>query len=153
LPNLHRKVSVDQQRLLLWLESPTQSREDTLLLAPIKAASEDQEPIYEYLKMIEKSKADHESQRLLYVAATRAKESLHLIGKVVSDLEDPTKLKKPAAGSFLDILWPFCHDEIIKNIISHESKLMSEERTVVKLRRLVSNWQSPLEISSGDCSE
>lgn len=138
LPSLHRKVSADPQHLLLWMECPSLYKENNLMLAPIKAASEDHEPIYQYLKMIEKNKALHETQRLLYVAATRAKETLHLVSTVLSENEnDLLSLKKPAKGSFLDILWPVCYADIIKNILTFDNPPTSPTQIKQQLERLL----------------
>lgn len=74
-----------------------------LMLGPIKPrASEEHDPISRYLGLREKRRGDFEVDRLLYVAATRAKESLHLIAEV--SVKDGV-LAKPASGSLLSRLW------------------------------------------------
>ena len=77
LPGLGAIPRGDEQRLLLWLE-----HRGELLLAPISESGGDKDPIYGYLARIERRKSDHETARLLYVAATRARRSLHLLGSV-----------------------------------------------------------------------
>ena len=52
----------------------------SLLLAPIKETGADGDPIYDYLVRLAAEKESHEDGRLLYVAATRAKQHLHLLG-------------------------------------------------------------------------
>ena len=52
----------------------------TLLLAPIRQTGADEDPIYRWLRKLEAEKEHLEAGRLLYVAATRAKQRLHLLG-------------------------------------------------------------------------
>jgi ATP-dependent exoDNAse (exonuclease V) beta subunit len=75
VPGLGRSVRSDEPRLLAWLE-----RSGDLLLAPVKAAGAKKDQLSEYVKSIEKQKRENEEARLLYVAATRAKRQLHLLG-------------------------------------------------------------------------
>lgn len=145
LPNLHRKVSNDQKRLLLWQERPTTDNDQQLLLAPIKLTDK-KEPIYDYLRHIEKTKSHHEMQRLLYVAVTRARETLHLIGVVNNDSKEPTILKKPPAGSFLQILWPSCQHSFSTHVIvptDEKANLTCKPASIIPTR-LTHDWQSPL---------
>ena len=78
-----------------------------LLLAPIKSfnTNVDNSKTYNYLKFIENKQNKFETMRLLYVAMTRAKKKLYLLGAV-------RKLQKgkPLAAnkaSFLQLLLPF----------------------------------------------
>ncbi len=81
--------------------------EEHVLFGPVKPrASEDHDVFSRYLAQREKRRADYEVDRLLYVAATRAKESLHLIAEVVMD-KKTDQVAKPVAGSLLDRLWPY----------------------------------------------
>lgn len=98
LPTLERSPVADEARLLLWWERPRLHKAD-LILAPIKAALQEYDPIYRYLRSQESRKTQFEAARLLYVAVTRAKKQLHLIGSVDKD-------EKPPSGSFLALLWP-----------------------------------------------
>ena len=80
LPGLGSIPRGDDQRLLLWLE-----HRGELLLAPIAVSGGDKDPIYGYLASIERRKSEQETARLLYVAATRARRSLHLLGCLRSE--------------------------------------------------------------------
>ncbi len=106
LPGLQRKTAVDDQPLLLWLERAGAYFND-LILAPIKeTTSFDADPIYNYLRIVEKNKLEHESSRLLYVAVTRAKNSLDLLAVIPND-EKYQSDSNSFRGSFLEKLWPF----------------------------------------------
>jgi ATP-dependent helicase/nuclease subunit A len=106
LPGLGRKTAVDADPLLHWIELPRASDGTDLLLAPIRAT--EQEPrcsLAAYIKRLRRERARLERVRLLYVAATRARSALHLLGAVPPP---PRPDEPPAAprGSLLDILWP-----------------------------------------------
>jgi ATP-dependent exoDNAse (exonuclease V) beta subunit len=77
LPGLGAVPRQEEQRLLLWLE-----QSGMLLLAPISEAGQEPDPIYTYLSRVEERKIRRETARLLYVATTRARRRLHLLGSV-----------------------------------------------------------------------
>lgn len=111
LPGLHRKIPSDDQRLLHWLERVNAFGGDDLILAPIKSIKQASDPIYDYLKHVENEKQYHEITRLLYVAATRAKKSLHLLAEIKWD-EKQNKPKIPAKGSFFEKLFPIIESSV-----------------------------------------
>ncbi|RUA06990.1 MAG: DNA helicase UvrD [Gammaproteobacteria bacterium] len=79
IPGLGRSSGRDDSPIIRLREF---SNKD-LLLAPMKSASATQESgVYRYLKSIETEQNYYESMRLLYVAMTRAKSHLHLLGAV-----------------------------------------------------------------------
>ncbi len=104
LPGFAKMAAHDQNQLLLWLERANPFGGSDLLLAPIKATEDDSDPIYAYLRRVEKNKAQHELRRLLYVALTRAKKSAHCIAHLSKDPNKPDEFVKPSKGSFLDLL-------------------------------------------------
>jgi ATP-dependent helicase/nuclease subunit A len=110
LPELQRKPTADSSKLLLWLERPQSRGGSHLILAPIKEAAADSDPMYVYLKQIEQQKLLYESGRLLYVAATRARQTLHLLAV----LPEVPQIKEwqPPMGSFLQMLWPYFREQI-----------------------------------------
>ena len=59
-----------------------------LVIAPVAATGADEaNPLYRWLGRLEREKLQQEKRRLLYVAATRAERSLHLLGscEVIAD--------------------------------------------------------------------
>lgn len=78
LPGLSSKASHHDKPLLRWLKLPSDHKEP-LLLSPIKAADEEQCLLYDYLGQLDAEKNQYETQRLLYVAATRAKKRLYAL--------------------------------------------------------------------------
>lgn len=104
VPGLGRPTRPEEPRLLLWLEYIDRRNETQLLLAPIKETGTDSDPTYAYLRKIHAVKADHESTRLLYVAATRARKRLHLLGHA-SIHPETGELKAPDSRTLLSKIW------------------------------------------------
>lgn len=106
VPGLARVTPTDDPPLLMWLENVSQDRGAGagLLLAPINPTGGDDDPAYAFLREIEKEKARHECERLLYVAATRARRRLHLLACL--GREHDGSVKDPPGGSLLARLWP-----------------------------------------------
>ncbi|HET9578607.1 MAG TPA: UvrD-helicase domain-containing protein [Usitatibacter sp.] len=96
VPGLGSGTAGDDRPLFLWLEG--------VGLAPITRAGGEHDDLYEYLRMLDKEKARHECERLLYVAATRARRELHLLACVTR--EEDGRIRSPASGSLLATLWP-----------------------------------------------
>lgn len=105
-----------------------------LIFAPIKSSQELTDPLYKYLRSIEKKKTDHELARLLYVAITRAKKSVHLFSVIPED-------QKPKKGCFLEILWPHFRNKL--DNLKHTTKDTSSDTPTRTLYRLVDHWHLP----------
>jgi ATP-dependent exoDNAse (exonuclease V) beta subunit len=76
VPGMERVPRVSDRPLFHW-----KAREDgSLMMAPVWRKGETEDPAYDYLRRLEIDASDHEIERVLYVAATRAKKRLHLLG-------------------------------------------------------------------------
>ncbi|WP_137720077.1 UvrD-helicase domain-containing protein [Methylobacillus flagellatus] len=114
LPGLDRKTGVQDSALLLWEELvggdgvDAHVAESDLVAAmlPAKGARKAGPSLYDYLKRLEAQRAANEDARVLYVAATRAERSLHLIGVARPDQQGVLQAPKQ---SFLQLLWPYVH--------------------------------------------
>jgi ATP-dependent helicase/nuclease subunit A len=133
LPGLGAVPRGDDQRLLLWLE-----HRGELLLAPIAESGGDKDPIYGYLASIERRKSDQETARLLYVAATRARRSLHLLGSV--KVKDNGAIAEPESRSFLKLLWPMVAELFANPTPGVEDQQALQARVI---RRLPATWRLP----------
>jgi ATP-dependent exoDNAse (exonuclease V) beta subunit len=104
VPQLHRMSTRDELSLLMFQERLTEKGWQ-LLLAPIKSPKGESSSLYRYLYQEEQALADEENIRVLYVASTRAKKTLHFS----FSMKTPTDLSaiKPIKGSFLARLFPF----------------------------------------------
>jgi len=100
LYGLQRGPAPDQAPLLRFEQVGSK-----LLLGPIKArASKEQDPIAKYLAQREKRRGEFEIDRLLYVAATRAKQVLHLVADLSVSAKERA-VAEPTKGSLLERLW------------------------------------------------
>lgn len=112
LPGLDRKAGNDDKRLLAWLERPAdEPGQSELMIAPIKETGADDDTVAKYLGKVEQEKSLHENQRLLYVAATRAKKHLHLSFCLKPNAKTG-EIKAPASNTLVGLLWPVIKDDI-----------------------------------------
>jgi len=102
LPGLGRKTGGDHNPMLAWMEPP----DGGLLMAPIDARGTLRDPLYRWIRKLENTRIDNETGRLLYVAATRARERLHLLGAADTREKDGEFTVKAPGNTFLDRLWP-----------------------------------------------
>ncbi|HUA23078.1 MAG TPA: UvrD-helicase domain-containing protein [Steroidobacteraceae bacterium] len=79
VPGLDRDLNRGREPLLRWLDLPRRHEGSDLIMAPAPVIG-DEEPgeVNTFLKRLMAGRAGHEQVRLLYVAATRARHSLHL---------------------------------------------------------------------------
>jgi ATP-dependent exoDNAse (exonuclease V) beta subunit len=113
LYGLQRGPAPDQAPLLRFEQVGSK-----LLLGPIKArASKEQDPIAKYLAQREKRRGEFEIDRLLYVAATRAKQVLHLVADLSVSTKDLT-IAEPTKGSLLERLWSGWHRDSIAPVVA-----------------------------------
>ena len=120
VPGLGHGQRISQDDLLVWTLRPNQQQGNDLILAPIKETGVKGATVYQYLSHIEKEKRSYEEIRLLYVATTRAKKSLHLIGhaKLKKDKQGDI-FCEPATNSLLSYLWPVLKHEFEEIMPKH----------------------------------
>jgi ATP-dependent helicase/nuclease subunit A len=133
LPGLGAAPRQEEQRLLLWLEQG-----GTLLLAPISEAGQKPDPIYAYLSRVEERKTRAETARLLYVAATRARRHLHLLGTVKT--KEDGSIAEPPGQSLLKLLW-FAVEPSFENL--SRAQIAGEQRAVRNIRRVAVGSKAP----------
>ncbi len=103
VPGLDRVPRGGPRPLFAWKSLP----EGRLLLAPINETGSEKEPAYNYIRDLEKQAEDIEAGRLFYVAATRARQRLHLLACArTEEAEDGHAIiKEPAARSLVSRIW------------------------------------------------
>ena len=149
VPGLARTSRNDEKKLFLWTEQPAAHGESELLLAPINATGEDGAPIYQWIARFHAEKQALEDGRLLYVAATRAKRQLHLLGSVQASLDgDGSRtIKPPSSRSLLGKLWPVVESDF--EVALRDAPAVSQGDAVQlqlvdqRLRRLSAGWTPP----------
>ncbi len=111
LPALNRQPRNGDNELVLWQEVMVDNQLH-LIAAPLKNKAINNKStgasVYDFLKDLEKQRAENELVRLLYVAATRAHRQLHLIASVQANKDGEIK---PTANSLLQTLWPAVETE------------------------------------------
>ena len=149
VPGLARTPPPPKSRLLLWQEIPRTHDRSDLLLAPIRAASDSDDPIYRFLRKLDEQKARHENGRVLYVAATRARQRLHLLGQVRRSLSgEVMQIQPPPSTSLLAQLWPEVETAFVRALSAPPAPpdVVMAPRTGVSaqtLRRLPLHWTLP----------
>jgi ATP-dependent helicase/nuclease subunit A len=81
-----------------------------LLLAPIDETGGQREPLYQYVRLLDREAEDIEAGRLFYVAATRAQSRLRLLGCVRVDEDGVVKM--PSRRSLLGLAWTAVEDQV-----------------------------------------
>jgi len=120
LYGLGRATRASHKSVLSWLSIPDGGDHD-MIISPVGPRAEvENDPLHQFIESTESDKQRHELDRLLYVACTRAKKSLHLIGNVRTDA-DGNMPKGPKSGSLLHRLWP---------AIGHEFEQIFEARPI-----------------------
>ncbi len=147
VPGLGRRPTPGSEPLLRWLEIPRGGGED-LVLAPIRARNDDADPISRTLKRLDGERCRNEDARLLYVAATRAREALHLLGHCPLDAKgDETRLGRPESRSLLERLWPAVEAEYRAQFdaagSAAEPQAESGPPDAPPLQRLTTQWVAP----------
>lgn len=148
IPGLGRRPNAGVEPLMRWLElaHPTES---ALVLAPIRARGNEIDAISRTLKRLDVERGRHEDARLLYVAATRARERLHLLGHcAVKTKGDEPELGRPAAGSLLEQLWPVVGEVFETRVAALSDQESPLETPIARipslpLRRLATDWSAP----------
>ncbi len=142
LPGLGRRARGNPSSLLYWLERTSHDGTTHLLMAPIRAAEQEAEPISNYLRELDRDKDQLETARLLYVAATRAKRRLHLLGHIGATTRGLAR--RPVAGCLLDRLWPAVERHFSGLQPPMVTPAEPEPPRLAPLQRLPADWRPAL---------
>nr|VFJ75747.1 MAG: ATP-dependent exoDNAse (exonuclease V) beta subunit (contains helicase and exonuclease domains) [Candidatus Kentron sp. FW] len=151
LPGLARVVRPSEKPLLAWVARPTASNDFDLVLAPMTTPGDPDDPVYRYLCLLDAAKTDHEAARLLYVAITRARRRVHLLGGLQRS-EKNGEISAPDRRSLLAHLWPAVSSEFTASLVDNDSNqthdslphpVPSTARESMFLERLSANWRLP----------
>jgi len=104
VPGLDRALNRGREPLLRWLDLPRRGEGSDLIMAPAPVIGEEAPgEVGAYLKRLMRHRAANEQIRLLYVAATRARRSLHLYAAPKPRADGTVG---PRFGTLLFSLWP-----------------------------------------------
>jgi ATP-dependent exoDNAse (exonuclease V) beta subunit len=103
---LGRIPRASERSVLSWFDLPEEHGVEEKIISPVGPRAElENDPIHRFIERTEADKDNHEVARLLYVACTRARKSLHLLGHTGIS-PDGESWRPPDARSLLRLLWP-----------------------------------------------
>ncbi len=145
LPKLGARTSSSERDLLIWTE---QIEEDgrVILLVAAKPQSGVESPAYKMVCEQLDKKESYELQRLFYVAATRAKDELYLLGNA-----NPKKNGEFGfvdKRTFLGLIWASVIDQFESELRRNPAVVDKADAQAVParqtiLRRLPATWRTP----------
>lgn len=148
VPGLDREPRRNDRELFLWHEHTSENPDSKLLIAPLHAESETENPTYLYLKKQASIRRKLENTRLFYIAVTRARQQAFLFGKIKSNKAGA--YQPPSESTLLAAIWPVLeNNEFLFDTLEITPKENSvRERTVdtINIQRLRSDWIPPTEL-------
>ncbi len=145
LPALHKRMRSEDRELLRWTRIA--GPDGGVVLAPVKAEGSDPDPIYRWIELLERERILRERARLLYVAVTRAKRDLHLLGTAVASRREGESVREPNQGSMLRMLWGAVAAEFDQIAAQSSTSSFSQQVLPQKIRRLPLDW-TPRQLAS-----
>jgi ATP-dependent helicase/nuclease subunit A len=143
---LGRVPGSSERKVLSWIDIPGKHGDEEKVMSPVGPRAElENDPLHRYIELTQSAKDRHEQGRLLYVACTRARKSLHLIGHVELN-KDATEFRPATSRSLLSLLWSSISIEFDKSFdaqpcFGKDDDINSLQKPV--LRRLKSAWTLP----------
>ena len=132
-----------EQSVLSWFDIPDQHGRPMKVISPVGPRAElEKDRVHGYIGQVETTKDRNELSRLLYVACTRARKSLHLIGHA-------RLLKsgmRPDKRSLLHLLWPAVQAEYerVYDPEVHTADVDDDGTWLIpELKRFADGWQLP----------
>ena len=117
VPELHALAAMTRSKLLAWLERGLPEPDATgqvteFLVAPMQTKGADRSATKQWLDRILRARESQEMRRILYVAATRAREELHFFARpeYKQDASGP-QLVDPS-NSLLATAWPAFEEQV-----------------------------------------
>jgi ATP-dependent exoDNAse (exonuclease V) beta subunit len=117
VPELQAATKRGKREMLSWFErglaEPDESGEITeFLIAPLQSKGQDRGEAKAWVDRVYRERERQEDRRILYVAATRAREELHLFARPACKEEDGDFTLAEPAESLLRTAWPALEEEV-----------------------------------------
>ena len=145
IPGLEREPRSNDKELFLWHEHNSITANGKLLLAPLNALGENENPTYQHLKNEKSLRSKLENTRLLYIAITRAKQKAFLFARV--QLDKANNFKSPSKNSLLATIWHALEQDptLFKTVnLSLQSPTANKiKQNNIATHRLTSKWKNP----------
>jgi len=145
LPQLSRRPASDDDELVVWNKVTADDGTSRVEVA-VQPQKGVKDPDYTRIKNEAKDKVRNEGKRLFYVACTRAKSRLFLLGSVNRNKKG-TELCKAAEHTFLGMIWDRYKSEFqlaMGRMVPTQPSLFSgAEGKPQMIRRLAADWTAP----------
>lgn len=146
LYGLGRQPGKGDRSVLSWFDLPAKHGTERKVISPVGPRAEvNNDPVHRYIELIDANKDRHEQARLLYVACTRARKSLHLMGNTAIT-PDGEGFKPARSDSLLHLLWPAVEPQFsqqFEQTISTPSTIELSPWELPRLRRFSEPWALP----------
>ena len=155
LPDLQRAARGSERPLLYWTTVATGPGERGIVLASRTDSDEGDgsaDALERWMRKLGAEREALELGRLAYVAATRARRRLHLIGTAgVKQTEKGRELRRPRSASLLGFLWPVLSTDFERALAQRAEAAdtanpgidTKPRLTAPPLRRLVAGFRAP----------
>ncbi|MBN4053279.1 UvrD-helicase domain-containing protein [Haliea sp. AH-315-K21] len=149
IPGLDREPRRSDKELFLWHEHTSAASVSRLLIAPLNAKGEKDNPTYLYLKNQAAIRNRLENTRLLYIAITRAKQQAFLFGKI--KISKANAYQPPAESSLLATIWQALEqNDTVFTAVDMSLKPSPPDKPkpeVITIQRLKSSWSPPTKLN------
>ncbi len=137
LPELQAVTRKGQSGMLSWLERGLPPDEDAngsedvteFLVAPFQSKGTERSNAKAWVDRVYTKRESQEMRRLLYVAATRARDELHLFARPDCKRDSAGEWQlTPRSGSLLSTAWPGLQEEIEQRFAEWKQSIAKEEQ-------------------------
>lgn len=148
VPGLDKRGGGGAKPLLRWIELPSRDAlpGTELLIAPVAETGAESDRIFAWIEMLGEERERNENSRLLYVAATRARERLHLMACAGIDRKPPApKLREPSKDLLLGSLWAVVREDFERAMPRASPPTGGRDMAALpqSISRLPVDWKTP----------
>jgi len=153
VPDLQRAAPAGDRRLLYWTSLATGPGQRGVVLGSRGESGDDGDVVDEletWMRRLEAERAELELGRVAYVAVTRARRVLHLVGSARSRRKaGDSQLRAPPAGSLLRFFWPVLAADFERSLLSRPVEAAAPDASsrpklsAPALARIPLDWRAP----------
>ena len=140
VPDLQRAGRAGERPLLYWTQVAIGPRQRGIVLASRgekESGDGGADELERWMRRLADEREALELGRVAYVAATRARRQLHLIGSATRKwTDDGTELRKPRGGSLLGFWWPVLQRDFAEALAARDGAPPAAGRAAGNRRRL-----------------
>ncbi len=146
VPELQARIGRGRIKMLSWLErglpEPDESGEITeFLIAPFQLKRDDRGKAKEWVDRVYRERESQETRRILYVAATRAREELHLFARPACKEENGDFTLVEPANSLLATAWP-----VLRKLVQKRFNAWTRGVKEAKIESIAASGESNLAV-------